>query len=478
MITILNQFFSSQKRFIYLLALTMIVLSFGSYWQTLNIGYLSDDWGYVYLGQRELPGRALYYLFHVDVYGNGGGNFRPLQTMVTLLLWKQWFAVPAFLHATSIFLHAVVSTLFGVFCYELMHRKDVAFFAAVIFVLHPLNTEVVAWLSAANALVATIPLLLAMILYVKRPDELSVVSPTMLAICTLLLVSLLAKEHALVFPFLAFVFDRLQKRNWTFRHILVFVFVDVVYFTWRFSVLHRLGGYVMANSNSAHTAINFHNIRLYAELPLLYVYNFFNTAITPSVLAWSARLFVGVSIIIFGRLLIRAARQQTVKLAHALLPIIALIALVYIANLLGWNLVNPRNAFTEHSRILYVSTMFASLLFAYVFFHFERWSLQVTGIVYCLMLFILNQYQVQPWIQAGKTAHEINRQLERTLQQHPDVQELEITHLPDQYYGAFIYRNGIEYATALMANKGKGDVRVKKTMQPGIAQTINIMVVQ
>ncbi len=331
------------------------------------------------------------------------------------------------------------------------------------------------WLSAGNTLLAATFLLGALILYTYEPLSKRAPCKKMLVIATLILLSLTAKEHALLFPLFAIGIDLLLKRKPLWKSYLLFIAVDVIYFVWRFKVLGKLGGYVSANQESLHTTLHGSSILAYAKLPLLYVHNFFNQLSTPSSLAFIAQTLIVILIITIGFFLYKEKKLTT---KNTLFSLFILGSLFYLGNLLGWNLVNPHSPTTEHSRIAYISTIWFTLAMGFLFGIIRSPLAKGIFILYLLILPALTYYQIQPWIEAGKMTRSINTNVTNELNKFESdgsIKKVFITGLPDQYQGAFIYRNGIEYATDL-SDIRKMFVDVYETMQPGTTEPITIRI--
>lgn len=103
-------------------------------------------------------------------------------------------------HWTNLILHLVNIVLVFYFLYLLSQRKLlVGFIGALIFAVHPMNSEAVAWLSARSVLVYGLFILLSLICYLKQEES---KKPwwQVAAILTYLL-ALLSNPAAIAFPF-------------------------------------------------------------------------------------------------------------------------------------------------------------------------------------------------------------------------------------------------------------------------------------
>lgn len=129
-------------------------------------------------------------------FGGGGDYFRPL-TFVSFLLDLKLFGLsaPAF-HLVNLAIHAANSLLVYYLAYLLINTGSTGnnrapFIAALVFALHPVNTEAVMWVAGRTDLICCFFFLLSVIVAVDQRQSLF---RSALAIFILALLSLLAKE--------------------------------------------------------------------------------------------------------------------------------------------------------------------------------------------------------------------------------------------------------------------------------------------
>ena len=433
------------------------VLSFIVYAKALTIGFLSDDWGYVYLSQHETFFHSLRFLFTPDIIGNHLGNYRPLQSILSVLTIAPLYNHPELLHAVSLLLHSIVAAMAGYLTYRLFGQKRAGLFAACVFAVFPLNTEAALWLASWNAPLALIPLLGALIIYTTPPQ-----TKKIMYIAALAIISLLSKEYALLLPFLLFGIDLLLQRKISYRSIAAFFILDAVYLLWRIHVLGGLGGYY-EGGKSISANISLYHIVQYTTLIFGYTYGFFNRHTAPFFLGCIARIITFLTII--GIFISQYKRKNTIFIIKT---VSILIFLLYASNIIGWNLVNPLDANNQHSRILYLSSVWFAILMGYLFSITKQRILQGSFMAYLVLLCFIAYFEAQPWIQAGTSAAAINTQVQQVLAEKPRPTKIRITNLPDEYYGAFVYRNGIDFSVAVFSHTQRNTITVEKTMQPGI----------
>jgi len=146
-------------------------------------------------------------------------NYHPL----TVLSLAANFAIsgkdPRSYLILNLLLHLLNVVLVFVFIYSISHRQTlVAFFTALIFGIHPMHVESVAWISERKDLLYTLFYLLALMQYWRFLQSRK---PLRLWLCFLLFVfSLLSKPAAIVLPLVLFLMDYWQQRSITRQVVL------------------------------------------------------------------------------------------------------------------------------------------------------------------------------------------------------------------------------------------------------------------
>lgn len=136
-------------------------------------------------------------------------HYRPVFAL-WLLVNKQLFGgVAPWWHLASLLLHLLATLLVYRVGARVLQSEWTAAVAAVLFALHPVHIESVAWLSVATDLLTAVFLLAAMLLYLRFREH---GTPwTLAASLGLAAAAILCKETAAVFPAVIFVFESLQE---------------------------------------------------------------------------------------------------------------------------------------------------------------------------------------------------------------------------------------------------------------------------
>jgi tetratricopeptide (TPR) repeat protein len=163
-----------------------------------------DDYDYVSRNPHVLTGLALenirwaFTAFHCD-------NWHPLTWLSLQLDATLWGKEPRGFHATSILLHAVNAGLLYCVLFALTEARWRSAAVALLFAVHPLRVESVAWISERKDVLSTFFGLLALwcyAAYARRPSV-----ARYFAVTALFAASLLAKPMLVTLPCLMLVLD-------------------------------------------------------------------------------------------------------------------------------------------------------------------------------------------------------------------------------------------------------------------------------
>lgn len=201
-----------------LLAL-LLALAVLPYLGTLANSFVYDD--YPQLVENPYV-RSFHYLpaiFGTTVWSFQGAQgttnyYRPLMTLSYLICYKLFGALPFGFHLANIALHAAVVCLLFVVTRRLFADSLVAFLAAGLFALHPVHTEVVAWIAAIPDIELTLFYLLAFWFFLRAGETTGRRARAMrLAAAGSFLLALLSKEPALTLTLLAALYEHFYRED-------------------------------------------------------------------------------------------------------------------------------------------------------------------------------------------------------------------------------------------------------------------------
>lgn len=200
----------SRPWFVSVLAAFFTCLCFGP---VLNNGFINwDDNAYVFENQhlqRPLT-ESLPYFFGANYFI---GNYIPLTMLVYALEYKQAGLDAQLYHAVNLLLHALNVILMFWFIYRLSRKKTfVAAFVALMFGVHPMHVESVAWVAELKDVLYSFFFLAALLTYLNYTEKEKKIGWFTLSFL-LFSISVLCKPAAIVFPLVALLIDYYHERK-------------------------------------------------------------------------------------------------------------------------------------------------------------------------------------------------------------------------------------------------------------------------
>lgn len=147
------------------------------------------------------------------------GNYAPVQILSYMLDYTLWGENPAGYLFANVLIHAVNGVLFYGLCVRLTGRRSVGAIASLLFLLHPVQVESVAWISQRKNVLAMLFFLASLLGYLRwrqgRPGR----TWWYAASCLLYALALLSKSVAVVLPVVLLLYDfcfldRERRRGW------------------------------------------------------------------------------------------------------------------------------------------------------------------------------------------------------------------------------------------------------------------------
>ncbi|MBI4681042.1 MAG: hypothetical protein HY753_07570, partial [Nitrospirae bacterium] len=256
----------------YLFVAIIIAVSLGVYANTLSNGFVYDD------NMQVLNNSWIKDIRHLpDIFFSSVSSFledrppsvyyyRPMMYLIYTVEFYLFGLNPWWWHLVNIIFHAMNSIMVFLISSGLLSRSSSlsrhdslslssntmylfpAFIAAILFIVHPINTEAVAWISAVPELSFTLFCLLAFYFYMKSSAQglESGVTPSYLLSATFFFLALLSKETAIILPALILAYDYYLRPPvkqpfgmfyTLFNRYLPYIFVIGIYFSLRIYVL-------------------------------------------------------------------------------------------------------------------------------------------------------------------------------------------------------------------------------------------------
>ena len=167
---------------------------------------------------------------------------------------------PSWCHAVNLVFHMINALLVFVCMKKMRFRVEVAGLISLLFALHPLAVEAVAWIAGRKDVLYGFFYLLAIISYLnfqKTKAKFQYVLCLLLFIC-----SLLSKVQAITFPFILIVLDYIINKEWRWKYFankIPFIILSIV-----FGLIAISGSTMMADKYSM--PVNFGDKIIYSAM--------------------------------------------------------------------------------------------------------------------------------------------------------------------------------------------------------------------
>lgn len=140
----------------------------------------------------------LFTSYHINLY-------KPLVLLSFMIEYHFAKLSPGVYHATNLFLHITNVILVYIFIYLLSNKWRVSFLSSILFAIHPMHVESVAWISERKDLLYALFFLIAIIIYMLyRRERKTVYFYGVLAAFTF---SLMSKPQGLILPLILILID-------------------------------------------------------------------------------------------------------------------------------------------------------------------------------------------------------------------------------------------------------------------------------
>lgn len=189
-----------------------------AYYPTFRGEFILDDVPFVKNNPfvRDLQPLASYFLQEDGIVGDQEGRahsgyYRPLTTLSYRMDYLIWGMNSAGFRATNLILHLLTCLLLYLCTSRVLKEGAGPLIAVLLFGLHPVNTEAVAWVSSRNNILVSLFSVASFYFYVRSAEELKTLQG-MLSL-TFFALALLSKEFAVMLLPIFVVYDRVMERE-------------------------------------------------------------------------------------------------------------------------------------------------------------------------------------------------------------------------------------------------------------------------
>jgi len=192
--------------------LVLTVFVFGT---LAHNGFFWDDYDYITINP-QITKLSLQGIF--DIFSTfRSSNYHPLTTLSWAVEYHFWGLQAAGYHITNLVIHLINIVLVFTFARLLLKDIRVATFTAVVFAIHPMHVESVAWISERKDVLYTLFYVLGLCLYVKYLNTKKAIYVVFTFAAFLL--SCLSKSAAITLPLMLILIDY-YKENFSLKTIV------------------------------------------------------------------------------------------------------------------------------------------------------------------------------------------------------------------------------------------------------------------
>src|SRR5690349_12283571 len=178
----------------------IVLLTLATYADTLRFKFVYDDYPQIVVNPRLTSWRYLPQFFTTDVWSHFFSNtaihyYRPIFSTWLLINYTLFAKHPLGWHFTNVVLHLIATVLVWFLAERLTDDTTIAFFAGLLFGLHPVHGEVVAWVSTSSEMLLTI-FVLSSLLFLLRMKSIGNPIRWLAGSLTFYVAALLTKETA------------------------------------------------------------------------------------------------------------------------------------------------------------------------------------------------------------------------------------------------------------------------------------------
>ncbi|MFH1004560.1 MAG: tetratricopeptide repeat protein [Bacteroidota bacterium] len=148
------------------------------------------------------------------------GNYQPLTMLSYMIEYKLFAMNPVGYHLMNLIFHLLSTLLVFLIIKKISENNLIAFITSLLFGIHPLHVESVAWISERKDVLYGFFFLWSLYLYILHTKQEKQFGKYFLFSLLLFICSIISKAQAVVLPVVFFAVDFLMKRKFTKKTIL------------------------------------------------------------------------------------------------------------------------------------------------------------------------------------------------------------------------------------------------------------------
>ena len=241
---------TSSRYFNLFIGVVLFLITSAAYFNILQNKLFFDDEELIYKNSyiQNLSYLPKYFTQNMTAgAGKISNMYRPLLLLSLAFDYRLWKLNPAGYHLTSIMLHFFNGLLVYLVLQKLFNKKFISFFTSLLFIIHPVQTEAVAYASGRTDPLYTYFLLGCLLITIQFFTSRRFNFMLFTGSAAFFIFSILSKESGIILPFLIIlmlIFMNLKIKSR--RPILLlglFLTVDLIYIFLRFTKLNFLNSF-------------------------------------------------------------------------------------------------------------------------------------------------------------------------------------------------------------------------------------------
>ena len=229
------------KRKIFLSILLIIILGFAVYGNTLNGEFVWDD---EYIIENNIYLTDWSYIpkiFTENIIAGSGRKslfYRPVQMLTYVLDYSLWKLNVQGYHLTNIVLHVLAALSVYFLLNVIFGNNRLSLLTGILFIIHPIHTEVVAYISGRADSLALLFMMLCFLFYIKRFGSKNI--NTYILMVLSYMAALLSRENSLILPAIILVYHYSFKKKIAVNEFCSIVGLAFIYILLRMTVFKTL----------------------------------------------------------------------------------------------------------------------------------------------------------------------------------------------------------------------------------------------
>jgi tetratricopeptide (TPR) repeat protein len=219
----------------------LLLITFFIYGNTLKNQLFFDDEELIYKNAFTQNLKYIPQYFTTNMVAGAGkvsNMYRPILITSFALDHALWGNTPLGYHLTNILLHAINGILIFVLMQILLRNSRISFLTSLLFIIHPIQTEAIAYASGRTDPLSTMWILASIITFFKAAEKKNSI---LLYICStgFFVCAVLSKETAIVTPFILLLCLYLKKlKPYVYIYSIPLFGISLIYVVTRLTLLN------------------------------------------------------------------------------------------------------------------------------------------------------------------------------------------------------------------------------------------------